>query len=123
LPTPPPEPPTVRPPADEDAVRETLRRYEAAYRALDVNGILEIYPSLGRDQADQLRRTFATVTQYDLDIRPSQIDVQADTATVRATLARRITPRVGNPVASEAATELRLRRTGGVWSIVGIAAR
>ena len=37
------------------------------------------------------------------DIRPSQIDVQADTATVRATLARRITPRVGSPVANEAA--------------------
>ena len=108
---------------DQDAVRDTLRRYEAAYRALDINGILQIYPSLARDQADQLRRTFATVTQYDLDIRPSQIDVQADTATVRATLARRITPRVGSPVANEAVTEFRLRRTGSVWSIVGIAAR
>ena len=123
LPTPMPEPTQVRPQADEDAVRDTLRRYEAAYRALDISGILQIYPSLGRDQADQLRRTFATVTQYDLDIRPSQIDVQADAATVRATLTRRITPRVGSPVASEAATEFRLRRTGGVWSIVGIAAR
>jgi len=123
VPTPVPEPPQVRPPADDDAVRDTLRRYEAAYRALDVNGILQIYPSLGRDQADQLRRTFATVTQYDLDIRPSQIDVQGDAATVRATLTRRITPRVGSPVASEAATEFRLRRTGGVWSIVAIAAR
>jgi eukaryotic-like serine/threonine-protein kinase len=123
LPTPTPESPPARPPADEDAVRDTLRRYEAAYRALDVNGLLQIYPSLEGDQADQLRRTFATVTQYDLDIRPSQIDVRADTATVRATLARRITPRVGNPVASEAVTEFRLRRTGGVWSIVGIAAR
>jgi eukaryotic-like serine/threonine-protein kinase len=123
LPTPMPEPTVVRPQADEDAVRDTLRRYEAAYRALDINGILQIYPSLGRDQADQLRRTFATVTQYDVDIRASQIDVQADAATVRATLARRITPRVGSPVASEAATEFRLRRTGGVWSIVSIAAR
>jgi ketosteroid isomerase-like protein len=117
------EPPRANVISDQDAVRDALRRYEAAYRALDVNGILQIYPSLGRDQADQLRRTFATVTQYDLEIRPSQIDVQADTATVRATLARRITPRVGSPVASEVATEFRLRRAGGVWSIVGVAAR
>ncbi len=108
---------------DQDAVRDTLRRYEAAFRALDVNAILQVYPSLGRDQADQLRRTFATVTQYEVDIRPSQLDVQGDAATVRATLARRITPRVGSPVANEAATEFRLRRTGVVWSIVSIAAR
>jgi serine/threonine-protein kinase len=123
LPTLTPESPSVRPPPEEDAVRDTLRRYAAAYRALDIDGILQVYPSLGRDQADQLRRTFATVTQYDVDIQPSQIDVQADTATVRATLARRITPRVGSPVANEAATEFRLRRTAGVWSIVGVAAR
>jgi serine/threonine-protein kinase len=134
-PAPVPAPPALAPPApiveppraavatDQDAVRDTLRRYEAAYRALDINGILKVYPSLGRDQADQLRRTFATVTQYEVDIRPSQIDVQADNATVRATLARRITPRVGSPVANEAVTEFRLRRAGGAWSIVGITAR
>jgi eukaryotic-like serine/threonine-protein kinase len=123
VPPPIPESPQLRTRADEDAVRDTLRRYEAAYRALDINGVLQVYPSLARDQADQLRRTFETVTQYEVDIRTSQIDVQADTATVRATLARRITPRVGNPVANEVATEFRLRRTGNVWSIVGLAAR
>jgi serine/threonine-protein kinase len=123
VPTPIAEPPRVAIRTDQDAVRDTLRRYEAAYRALDVTGILEVYPSLARDQADQLRRTFATVTQYDVDIRSPQIDVQADTATVRATLTRRITPRVGNPVANEVATEFRLRRAGSSWSIVAVAAR
>jgi serine/threonine-protein kinase len=108
---------------DQDAVRDTLRRYEAAYRALAVDDILQVYPSLGRDQTDQLRRTFATVTNYELDFRNPQIDVQGDTATVRATLVRRITPRVGSPVANEFATEFRLRRAGGVWAIVAVAAR
>jgi serine/threonine-protein kinase len=118
-----PESPRATAVSDEDAVRDTLQRYQAAYQALDVNGILLVYPSLDRDQADQLRRTFETVTQYEVDIRTPQIDVQADTATVRATLARRITPRVGSPVVNEVATEFRLRRSGGVWSIVAVAAR
>ena len=48
--------------------------------ALDVNGILQVYPSLGRDQAEQLRRTFASFTRYEIEIRNPQIDVQADTA-------------------------------------------
>jgi serine/threonine-protein kinase len=112
-----------QPRADHDAVRETLRRYEAAYRALDVNAILRVYPSLGGDQARQLQRTFETVTQYEIDIRNPQIEVQAETAVVRATLARRITPRVGNPLINEVVNEFRLRREGGAWVIVAVAAR
>ena len=115
--------PQLRARDDRDGVRETLRRYEAAYRSLDVNGILQVYPTLARDQAEQLRRFFATVTQYEVDIRDPQIDVQADTATVRATLARRIAPRVGNPVVNEVVTEFRLHRQGGAWTIVAVAAR
>ena len=95
---------------DLDAVRDVLRQYQTAYRSLNVNGILQVFPSLGRDQAEQLRRTFASVTQYDMEIRNPQIDVQSDTATVRAEVARRMTPRVGNPVANEVQTEFRLRR-------------
>jgi len=117
------EPPPLRARADEDAVRETLRRYEAAYRALNVDQILQVYPSLAREQAVELRRTFAGVSQYDVNIRNPQIDVQGDAAVVRATLTRRIAPRVGNPVANEVQTEFRLRRDGNAWSIVGVSAR
>jgi eukaryotic-like serine/threonine-protein kinase len=122
-PAPTAESPQQRARADEEAVRETLRRYETAYRALDVNRIVQVYPSLARDQADQLKRTFATVTQYDVDVRNPQIEVQGDAAVVRATLTRRITPRVGSPVANEVDTEFRLRRDGSGWSIVAVAAR
>jgi eukaryotic-like serine/threonine-protein kinase len=117
------EPPQLRTRADEDAVRDMLRRYEAGYRALDVNRILQVYPSLAREQAEQLRRTFESVTSYEVEIRNPQIDVQGDAATVRATLARRMVPRVGGPVANEVQTEFRLRRDGNGWAIVAVAAR
>jgi ketosteroid isomerase-like protein len=116
------EPPRVALRSDQEAVRDTLRRYEAAYRALDVSGLLRVYPSLARDQAE-LQRTFETVKQYEVEIRSPQIAVQADTATVRATLARRITPKVGSPVVNEVASEFRLRREGSTWLIAAVTAR
>jgi serine/threonine-protein kinase len=123
VPAPIPESPQLRGRLDLDAVHDTLRRYQAAYRALDVNRILEVYPSLGRDQAEQLQRTFASVTQYEVDIRNPQIEVQGDTAVVRAAVARRMTLRVGNPVANEVQTEFRLRRVGSGWLIATVTAR
>ena len=124
-PAPPPiaESPQVRGRLDHDAVLDTLRRYQAAYRALDVNGLLQVYPTLARDQAEQLRRTFASVSQYEVEIRNPQIEVQGDTAIARAELARRMSPRVGNPVTNEVQTEFRLRREGGMWLIVAVTAR
>jgi ketosteroid isomerase-like protein len=126
-PTPAPAPiaesPQVRGRLDHDAVLDTLRRYQAAYRALDVNGLLQVYPSLAGDQAEQLRRTFATVSQYEVEIRNPQIEVQGDTAIARAELARRMSPRVGNPVTNEVQTEFRLRREGGIWLIAAVTAR
>jgi serine/threonine-protein kinase len=106
-----------------EAVRATLARYEAAYRALDVTGLLAVYPALEPDQAEQLRRTFSAVSSYDVEVRSPQIDVQGETAIVRAELARRISPRVGNPVSSTLAAEFTLRRDGGVWVITGVATR
>ena len=117
------EAPLARAHLDQDAVSDTLRRYQAAYRALDVNSLLQVFPSLARDQAEQLRRTFASVTQYELEIRNPQIEVQADTAVVRAAVARRMTPRVGNPVVNEVQTEFRLRREGSTWLIAAVTAR
>ena len=113
----------VRARLDHDAVRDTLRQYQAAFSALDVNGILQVYPSLARDQAEQLRRTFATVTRYEIDVRNPKIDVQQDTAIVHAEVARRMTPRVGSPVINEVQTEFRLRREGSTWLIAAVIAR
>ena len=104
-------------------MRDTLRRYEAAFRALDVNAIRQVYPSLDRDQAEQLQRTFASVNRYDVEIRNPQIDVQGDTAVVRAAVARRMTPRVGSPVTNEVQTQFRLRREGAMWLISAVTAR
>jgi eukaryotic-like serine/threonine-protein kinase len=125
-PAPPPERPVATapaPPPDNQAIVDTLRRYDAAYRALDIAALLRVFPSLGRQQVDQLRRTFEGMASYEMDTRAGRVDIAGDTATVRATVTRRLTPRVGAPFASEDATEFRLRRAGNGWVIESVAAR
>jgi serine/threonine-protein kinase len=118
-PTPlPPEPPT-----DSAAIAKILRGYDAAYRSLDVAAVLKLYPSLGREQVEQLRRTFAGVTGYEMQTQITRLEVKNDTAVVSARVARRMTPRVGNPVANDVDTEFQLRRSGNEWIIVSVRAR
>ena len=34
-----------------------------------MSGVLQVFPSLGRDQVEQLRRTFAGMSAYEMEIR------------------------------------------------------
>jgi hypothetical protein len=116
-------PPVVERPTDSQAILDTLKRYSAAYRALDVTVLQGVYPSLGRDQVNQLRRTFAGMTAYEVDARNVRVEVMEDAATVHTTLVRRMTPRVGQAVTNQVETEFRLRRAGASWVIVAVSAR
>jgi serine/threonine protein kinase len=109
-------------PSDADAILDTLRRYQAAYEALDVSAVQRVFPSLDRDQLEQLRRTFTGLTAYSVEIRNPRVGLQAESATVRALVIRRMIPRVGRPVANEVETEFRLRRTGSAWVVTAVTA-
>jgi hypothetical protein len=122
LPTPTPTAEDGRP-SDSQTIANTLRSYDAAYRALDVEALLKVFPSLGRDQVDTLRRTFAGMSTYEMETRVTRVDVNNDSASVVATVARRMTPRVGNPVVNDVETEFQLRRSGRDWVIVGVRVR
>jgi hypothetical protein len=110
-------------PSETQAVLDALRRYDAAYEAMNVSAVLRVFPSLGQPQIEILRRTFEGMNSYEMDTHATRVDVAADTATVQATVARRMSPRVGRPESREVATEFRLRRTGSEWVIVSVAAR
>ena len=113
-----PDPP--KGPSDEEAILDALSRYHGAYQALDVAGVLRMFPSLGREQVEQLRRTFDGMTAYGIEVRDPRVDVQNDSAIVRAVVARHMVPRVGRPVANEVETEFHLRRDGIAWVITAV---
>jgi serine/threonine protein kinase len=109
-------------PSDSEAVVAALRRYQDAYKALDVSGVLRVFPSLASNQVEQLRRTFAEMSAYEIEARQTRVEVKNDVATVRAVVARRMVPRVGRPLANEIETEFRLRREGQGWLITDVRA-
>lgn len=102
-----------------------LRGYDAAYQALDVAAVLKVFPLLGAEQQEQLRRTFAGVTAYEMETRVTRVEVKNDTATVSANVVRRMTPRVGDrrPIVNDVPTEFQLRRSNGEWVITSVRAR
>jgi predicted Ser/Thr protein kinase len=107
---------------DADAILDTIRRYQAAYQALEVSNVVQVFPSLDRDQVEQLRRTFAGLSSYSIEIRNPNVAIDADVATVHALVVRRMIPRVGRPVANEVETQFQLRRTGTTWVITAVKA-
>jgi serine/threonine-protein kinase len=124
-----PAPATERPAAepartaadiDHDRVREALDRYRAAFQNKNVGQLTQVYPSLSAAQVRQLRESMEDTETYELEIRNPRVQVQGDTATVLAVLARRITPRVGTTEPYENAVEFRLRRAGGSWEITAV---
>jgi serine/threonine protein kinase len=117
------QPAQTPPPSDQESVLETLRIYSAAYESLDVAQVLQVYPSLGAEQVEQLRRAFAGMATYEVSIRNTRVDVQSDVAVVRGVVARRMTPRVGQRVVNEVETEFRLQKTGGGWVITAVTAK
>jgi hypothetical protein len=123
---PPPAPVVVPPkaPSETDGVLDALRRYQAAYEARDVGQLLQVFPSLARDQVDQLQRTFAGMTTYEVQVRDPRVDVQGEVAVARGVVSRRMVPRVGGrPVTNEVETEFRLRRAGSTWLITAVTAQ
>jgi hypothetical protein len=107
-------------PSDTQAVLEVLRRYDAAYEAMDIAALLRVFPSFGRERTETLRRTFAGVNRYEIDTRATRVDVAGDTATVQATVTHRMAPHVGAPFSNEGPMQFRLRRTGDDWVIVDV---
>jgi eukaryotic-like serine/threonine-protein kinase len=107
----------ARPPAESDRVLDALNAYRDAFQNKDVGQLRQIYPSLNEGEVKRLRDSMEDIRTYEVSILNPTVDIRGDAATVRAVLARRITPDVGAPFSSENAFEFRLQRNGGKWLI------
>ena len=120
--TPPDTNPVTAPPSESDSVLAALHRYHQAYTARDAAAVRQMYPTLGADRVEQLRKSFETISAYEVELRQPRIEVNDNTAVVHALVARRIVPRVGRPVTSEVDSEFRLQRDARGWLIVDVKA-
>jgi hypothetical protein len=89
---------------------------------MSVDAVQRVYPSLDRGQVDQLRRTFRAKS-YQQETRIGRVAVANESATVQATISRRIVTESGDTVDNQSDAEFRLQRSGGTWVIVGVTVR
>ncbi len=102
-----------------DEVLAALRQYREAYAARDASAVQRIYPR-GASDVDSIRRTFESITTYEIDVGQPQVDVRNNMAIIRTLVTRKIVPRVGGPQTLKAETEFRLQRDSRGWIITDV---
>ncbi len=120
---------TISPPLlpanpEEDAVRVTLNRYQAAYASMDTDQLKQVWPSLSRDQVRELKTGFERAKAVIVELRSFEIAFGGNTATVTAdqwmkwTRAGHQQPPQVNPV------EVQLKKAAdGTWLVDGVRGR
>jgi len=106
---------------DRTGVLETLRDYEAAYKALDVQATAAIWPSVDRRA---LARAFATIKSQGLTFDHCDVKVVDSVATARCRGTIQYVRRVGSPVPRSGHQEwlFKMRKSGDDWKIDEITA-
>lgn len=102
---------------DASAIERVLRAYEAAYEDRDVESVVKVMPSA---KSAELAKSFSQLKAYGMDILEPTISVTGDTAVVTCTRNISIEPRVGARQARQIPTLIRLRRSGGAWTIESV---
>jgi hypothetical protein len=115
-PTPPP--PAEKPVDESERVRDTLKRYEAAYESLNAAAVKAVFPSA---RLESLARTFRDVNRYDLDIQVQKISFSGPTS---ATAVCRVThdfdAKAGSQPARTMLQTFALEKQGSSWIITSI---
>jgi hypothetical protein len=105
---------------DASAIERVLRAYEAAFEDRDVGSVVKVMPSA---KSAELAKSFSQLKAYGMEIVEPTISVTGDTAVVTCTRNISIEPRVGARQARQIPTEIRLKRSGGVWQIESVEER
>ena len=106
---------------ERNGVLGTLRDYEQAYKALDVQATAAIWPSVDRRA---LARAFATIKSQGLAFEQCDVQVVDSVATARCRGTIQYVRRIGSPVPRSAHQQwlFRMRKLGDEWKIDEIVA-
>ena len=99
---------------DEALIRETLRSYQQAYAALNVDAVRRVYPTV---DAGRLAGSFGNMRSMDVQIESEQITVNGNTATARCRIRTSAVPKQGRATPNTADTTFSLEKQGGRWII------
>jgi serine/threonine-protein kinase len=118
-----PETNVPRPADDRQLIDQTLRRYEAAYNAMDVTALRRVW-EMSQSQAQGIERGFGNATSYQVSVQPTNIAIKGDTATVVAETSFTVRLRgAGGTQEATSTTTFTLQKRGPLWMITGVSAR
>lgn len=108
--------PSASPASDEASLRATLVAYADAYSALDVDGVMRLFPTASEAG---LRRAFSAVRAQHVTIRAEQVEIDGNSATVACVLASSWVgdDGAGTPQRDERRVVFTLTRRSGGWVI------
>jgi hypothetical protein len=109
---------------EQPLIERALARYVAAYQQRSLTALLEVYPSLRREERDGLQQAFAKDCRaYEVQFQSPQIallNAEATTAQVTVPATYICTPMVGQrQQRAETQDVFQLRKSGDQWQITG----
>jgi AAA domain len=110
---------------DKMGIDSALQKYRAAYRSLDNDALVAIYPRVPNDRRKHLRQSRDSCLRYDVVVSVFRLLPRAsDTVTAEAQTSYQCVPKAGNPLAATVMREdFWLRKgSGGSWIIDNITA-
>jgi eukaryotic-like serine/threonine-protein kinase len=117
-----PGPPPRNPGAEADAeVRDVLRRYKAAWEALDFDAVQRVH-ALSASEARAVRDTIRSASSYAMDIVVHGVDVDSalQTASAECTITRSFDARIGSIPPQTTRSTVQFEKRGDAWMIVSI---
>jgi hypothetical protein len=111
----------ARPAEDENAVRRTLRRYEAAYEELNVSAAADVWPSVDRRA---LARAFGSLRSQGLSFEQCDVHVTGATAVARCVGTARYVRKVGSstPFVEHHEWTFDMAKAGETWKVSTVTA-
>jgi hypothetical protein len=107
--------PAPSPQAEENRVRSVLKRYEAAYSALDANAASTVWPGVDRRA---LTSAFQALSSQSVSLGRCDVRLTGDAAQADCKGTARWQPKVGSgPQTAPRQWRFDLRNAGGDWVI------
>jgi tetratricopeptide (TPR) repeat protein len=130
--TPPPPPPAPAPAAQappsvpamaasaDEAIRELLQRYTAAFESRNISALKRVWPTLSAAQERAIRSNFENARSLEVTLESPRIQVSGESATVTAVRRYALLTVDGHDLRTETRSTFSLRATPNGWVIQNV---
>jgi len=105
---------------EKDAIVAVLGKYRDAYNQKNLSGVSAVWPSLKKGDLDRIKGFFEFARTVQMDLRPGQIEVAGDSASVVCQRTVAFSDRNGPQKPQQDSVTVRLTKSGAGWVIQSV---